>query len=201
MAADLKVVENGEYGSPAHADGVAVGYYAAFSLCAQVDEVSVLADDRHEVVGVHLDPAADPGRIQEQGEAGALGCDAPSVVLREALLQGGVAVGEAVEKEGFGETADAGPDAQLRPRVRQPGPIHPRSRGVDSRTGTQSSFLVFSLGRNVRRAQRPSSAVPPTNSGTGSRSGGANTYPSTVTVQTVRGMNAAAPSIPHRNVG
>jgi hypothetical protein len=73
--------------------------------------------------------------------------------------------------------------------------------GEDSRTRTQSSFLVFSLGKNIWRAQRLNSAAPPTNSGTGSRAAGANTYPSAVTVQTVRGMNAAVPSIPHRNVG
>lgn len=71
------------------------------------------------------------------------------------------------------------------------------------RRGTrgQSSFLAFSLGRNLWRAQRHSSAVPPASSGTGSRASGASTYPSAVAVHTVRGTNAAAPSIPHRSAG
>ncbi len=83
-------------------------------------------------------------------------------------------------------------------RTHERRPVRRRGRRPQG-VPTQSSFPEFSLGRNVWRAQRLSSAVPPTSSGTGSRAGGASTYPSTVAVQTVRGMNAAVPSIPRRS--
>ncbi|MFE4967563.1 hypothetical protein [Streptomyces sp. NPDC056660] len=59
-------------------------------------------------MGVHLDPAAGTGGAQQQGGAGAFGCHAFAAVgWSEALLQGGVAVQENVEQQGFGEAADA----------------------------------------------------------------------------------------------